>query len=50
MLFMFLPAERYTLELIGNVLQTGTCVPQVEVLLRFRRVSSLITDQNLTPT
>jgi len=50
MLFRSLPAERYILELISNVLQTRTCVPQVELLLRFRRVSSLITDQNLTPT
>jgi hypothetical protein len=45
-----LSAERCSLELISNVLQAGSCVPQVEVLLRFRRVSSLITDQNLTTT
>ena len=50
MLFRFLSAERYTLELISNVLQTRACVPQVKLLLRFRRVSSLITDHNLTPT
>jgi hypothetical protein len=40
----FLSAERYSFDLISNVLRAGSCVPQVEVLSKFRRVSGLITD------
>lgn len=41
---------RCSFELISNMVQAGTCVSQVEVLLRFRRVSGRITDQSLTQT